>query len=195
MGVVKLPYLDDYSITGGECSDRGALPARNPRVRNASAMAAFLVVETGLRSEGLPVYHVILIAIIATLFLAVWNLVHATPRSVQLLISPGLSLWAGSAMLVVSMFFAFAAAVLVQSGPGMIGFMLQGHIGFWVLSIYLREDEDALRRAFLMLAALLVVIVGAFYIQDPYGIALLSLVLLGGFLVLNHEERFLNSGR
>ena len=140
-------------------------------------------------------YHVILIAIIATLFLAVWNLVHATPRAVQMLLPPQVAMWAGTAMVVISMFFSFAAAVLVQSGAGMVGFMLQGFIGFWVLALHLQENEDALRRAFLMLGVLLAGIVGAFYIQDVVGIGLITMVIVvGGLVIFKLEAPFIRDG-
>jgi hypothetical protein len=51
------------------------------------------------------VYELILIALVLTISLAVWNLVHASHRSITLFLPPKLTLYAGSFLI----YFGFFA--------------------------------------------------------------------------------------
>lgn len=135
-------------------------------------------------------YHVILIAIAATMTLGVWNLVHYSPRSIVLLLPPMAAFAVGTFLLVFGIFFAFAAAVLVQNGGAMLAFMLKAHIGLYFLLVRSRDDEDTVRRAFMMMGALLLTLIAIFYVQDPIATAVLMICLLGtGYYVLTNSPR------
>lgn len=141
-------------------------------------------------------YHIILIAIIATMTLGVWNLVHSAPRAITMLLPPTVALVGGASLLIFGAFFAFAAAVLVQSGEGMAGFLLQAHVGLFFMLLAFREDEDTIRRSFVMFAALLATLIAIFYLQNAYATALLMLCLLAtGYFVLTAGPRFLDRER
>jgi FtsH-binding integral membrane protein len=141
-------------------------------------------------------YHVVLIALIATIMLAVWNLVHSSPRAILLMLPPQGAFVAGAALLVFGAFLAFAAAVLVQNGGAMVAFLLKAHIGLWLLLLHRRDDEDTIRRAFIMMGAMIVTLLGIYYVQDPYGAAVLMILLLGaGYYVLTANLRFLDRER
>jgi FtsH-binding integral membrane protein len=141
-------------------------------------------------------YHVVLIALIATIMLAVWNLVHSSPRAILLMLPPQGAFIAGAALLVFGAFLAFAAAVLVQNGGAMVAFLLKAHIGLWLLLLHRRDDEDTIRRAFIMMGAMIVTLLGIYYVQDPYGAAVLMILLLGaGYYVLTANLRFLDRER
>ena len=141
-------------------------------------------------------YHVILIALIATIMLAAWNLVHSSPRAISMLLPSQAAFIAGAALLVFGAFLAFAAAVLVQNGGAMVGFLVQAHLGLWLLLVHRRDDEDTIRRAFVMMGMLIITLLGIYYVQDPYGAALLMLLLLGvGYYVLTGNLRFLDRER
>jgi hypothetical protein len=141
-------------------------------------------------------YHVILIALLVTITLAVWNLVHSSPRALLLMLPAQGAFVAGAALLILGVFLAFAAAVLVQNGGAMVAFLIKAHVGLWLLLIHRREDEDTIRRAFVMMGALIVTLLGIYYVQDPFGAALLMLLLLAaGYYVLTGNLRFLNRGR
>jgi hypothetical protein len=142
------------------------------------------------------VYHIILIAITATMTLGVWNLVHSSPRSIALLLPPQVAFAAGGFLLTFGSFFAFAAAVLVQNGGAMLAFLLQAHVGLYFLLARFREDEDTIRRAFLMMGAMLLTIIAIFYVQNTYAAALLMIGLLAaGYHVLTGSPRYPRSER
>jgi hypothetical protein len=141
-------------------------------------------------------YHVILIAITATMTLGIWNLVHSSPRSILLLLPAQVAFVAGGALLIFGIFFAFAAAVLVQNGNAMLAFFLEAHIGLYFLLVRYSDDEDTIRRGFLMMGALLLTLIAIFYVQDPYATALLMICLLAaGYHVLTGSTRYLDRGR
>jgi hypothetical protein len=141
-------------------------------------------------------YHVILVALIATLLLAAWNLVHSSPRAVLILLPAQAAFVAGAALLIFGAFFAFAAAVMVQHGPAMVAFLVKAHVGLWLMLAHRRDDQETVRRAFVMMGALLVTLVAIFYVQDPYAAALLMVMLLGaGYYVLTGNLRFLDRER
>lgn len=141
-------------------------------------------------------YHVILISLIATILLATWNLVHLGPRAIMMLLPAQAAFVAGAMLLVFGAFFAFAAAMMVQNGGAMVAFMVQAHLGLWLLLIHWRDNEEIIRRAFVMMGALLLTIVACFYVQDPYGAAVLMFILLGvGYFFLTNKFRFLDRER
>lgn len=141
-------------------------------------------------------YHIILLALAATMTLGVWNLVHHSPRSIVMLLPPMAAFLAGGALLIFGVFFAFAAAVLVQNGGAMLWFMFKAHIGLYFLLVRFRDDEDTVRRAFMMMGALFLTLIAIFYVQDPFATALLMICLLGtGYYVLTNGTRFLDRGR
>lgn len=141
-------------------------------------------------------YHVILVALIGTVMLAAWNLVHVAPRAIVFFLPQRATFIAGAAILTFGIFFAFAAAVLVQNGGAMVAFMIKAHIGLWLMLVHLREDQEVVRRAFMMMGAMLLTILGIFYLQDPIGMAILMLLLLGaGYYVLTGNLRFLDRER
>jgi hypothetical protein len=141
-------------------------------------------------------YHVILVAIAFTMTLGVWNLVHSSPRSIVLLLPAQVAFIAGASLLIFGAFFGLAAAVLVQNGPAMLAFLLKAQVGFYFLIVRLRDDEDIVRRSFLMLAAMILTIIAIYYVQDPYATALLMVGLLGtGYFVFSGGARFLDRGR
>jgi hypothetical protein len=141
-------------------------------------------------------YHVVLIGLLAALLLASWNLVHASPRAIVLLLPEKGAFVAGAALLILGVFLAFAAAVLVQNGGAMVAFLLKAHLGLWLLLLHRRDDGDTIRRSFLMMGALIVTLLGIYYVQDRYGALLLMVLLLGaGYYVLTGNLRFLNRGR
>ncbi len=138
-------------------------------------------------------YHIILLAIAGTMLLGVWNLVHSAPRSIVMLLPPQVAFIAGAALLVFGVFFGFAAAVLVQNGGAMLAFLFKAHIGLFFLLVPYRDDETIVRRAFLMMGAMVLTIMGIFYAQDPYASGILMVCLLGtGYYVLTSNSRFLN---
>jgi len=140
---------------------------------------------------GGALYHIILIAIAATMMLGVWNLVHASPRTIIMLLPAQVAFAAGGFLLIFGAFFAFAAAVLVQNGGAMLAFLLQAHVGLYLLLAHSREDEDTIRRAFLMMAGMLLTIVAIYYVQNTYATALLMICLLAtGYYVLAGSPRY-----
>ena len=138
-------------------------------------------------------YHIILIAITATMTLATWNLVHSSPRSTLLLLPPQVAFIAGAMLLVFGIFFGFAAAVLIQNGEAMLAFFFKAHIGLYLLLLHLRDDEATVRRAFLLMVSMLATIVGIYYVQDAYATAILLVGLIAtGYYVLTGNSRFLD---
>jgi hypothetical protein len=140
-------------------------------------------------------YHIILLSLLLTVSLAVWNLVHSSPRSLAMLLPPGLTFVIGTFFLVVGTFLAFAGAY-VQLGEVMVGSVIKAYVGVWFLTTHLRGDEEAIRRVFLMMGIMLVAIVGVFYAQDPRLNAMLLLMLTAaGYWLTTSFLRSLDRGR
>jgi hypothetical protein len=140
-------------------------------------------------------YHVILVAIIFTLSLAMWNLVHSAPRSVLLILPPKFSYFVGVFFLIFGIFFAFLSAYAMKSAPSMIAFFIQSYVGLWFLSVRLHGDEDAIRRMFMMMGVILVTIVAAYYLTDPRLIAMVTLIMVTScFWLTTSYLRFIDRG-
>jgi hypothetical protein len=141
-------------------------------------------------------YHVIFIALIATISLAVWNLIHSSPRSLAMFLPPRVTFIAGAFFLVFGIFFAFVSAYALQNGVAMISFLIKAHLGLWLLLAHIRGDAEIVRKGFLMLWTLIVILVGVYYVQDPRAIAFLTLFgLAAGYWVTMSHTRFLDRGR
>ena len=136
-------------------------------------------------------YHIVLIAIILTLSLAMWNLVHTMPRSVALLVPPRVAYFVGVFFLMFGIFFAFVSAYGLHDAGGMIAFFIQAYVGIWFLTIRLHGDEDAIRQMFMMMGVILLTIVAAYYVTDPKLVAMISLIMVTSCFWLT--ARFLRS--
>ena len=141
-------------------------------------------------------YHVILIAVVFTLSLGIWNLVHASPRSIGLFLSPFVAFAAGAFFLCFGIFFAFISAYPLQNAGGMIAFFIQAYVGVWLLLAHRHGDERTIRQTFMMVGTMMMTIVAIFYVQDHRAVALLTLLMIasGYWLTVKHL-RFLDGGR
>ena len=147
-------------------------------------------------------YHVVLVALVGAFMLGAWNLVHSAPRVLSLFLPRGFATVMGAVLLIIGIFCAFFAAYAMRSPEAMLGCFVQAYIGLWLMlatTSNLRgsyEDEQMLRRLFLMLGLITVVVVSALYVQDTRVIALLNLLMLGsGVALTNHYLRYLDRGR
>jgi hypothetical protein len=141
-------------------------------------------------------YHIVLIALIFALSLGIWNLVHAAPMSVAYFLPRRLTFYVGAFLFLFGIFFAFLSAYPLQNAPGMIGCFVQAYIGLWLLLAHHRGDEQTIRQVFLMVGTLLLTIVAIYYVQDPRGIALLSLIMVAsGYWLTVKYLRFLDGPR
>ena len=124
-------------------------------------------------------YHVILITVVVTLSLGIWNLVHASPRSIGMFLSPFVAFTVGAFFLCFGIFFAFISAYPLQDAASMIAFFIQAYVGVWLLLAHRHGDERTIRQTFMMVGLLMMTIVAIYYVQDPRAVALLSLVMIG----------------
>lgn len=141
-------------------------------------------------------YHVVLFAIIFTLSLAMWNLVHAMPRSVQLIVPSRVAYIVGVFFMIFGMFFAFISAYAMRDAGAMIAFFIQAYVGLWFLTIRLYGDEDAIRQMFIMMGVILLTVVGVYYFKDPKIVAMISLIMVTScFWLTTHFLRSIDRGR
>jgi hypothetical protein len=141
-------------------------------------------------------YHIILIAVVLTLSLGIWNLVHASPRTVSMILSPGLAFGAGTFLLCFGIFFAYLSAYPLQNAQGMIGFFVQAYVGVWLLLTQVRGDERAVRQMFMMIGTMVLTIVAIYYVQDHRAVACLTLLMVAsGYWLTVKYLRFLDTGR
>ena len=141
-------------------------------------------------------YHVILIAMVLTLSLGIWNLVHAAPRSVSLFVTPFVAYAAGGFFLCFGIFFAYLSAYPLQNGPAMLAFFVKAYVGVWFLLMQFRGDERTVRQVFMMVGTLMLTIVAIYYVQDPRAVALLTLMMVAfGYWLTTTYMRFLDGGR
>ena len=141
-------------------------------------------------------YHVILIALVLTLSLGIWNLVHAAPRSISLILTPFVAYTAGGFFLCFGIFFAYLSAYPLQNGPAMLAFFLKAYVGVWFLLSQFRGDERIVRQVFTMVGMLMLTIVAIYYVQDTRAVALLTLLMVAsGYWLTTKYMRFLDGGR
>lgn len=141
-------------------------------------------------------YHIILIAVLFTISLGIWNMVHASPRSIALLLSPSVATICGTFFLCFGIFFAYISAYPLQNGPAMIVFFLKAYIGVWFLLAHVKSDERTVRQMFMMVGTLMLTIVGIYYVQDRMATAFLTLAMIAsGYWMTVKYMRFLDTGR
>jgi hypothetical protein len=141
-------------------------------------------------------YHIILIAMVLTLSLGIWNLVHAAPRSVSLFVTPFVAYAAGGFFLCFGIFFAYLSAYPLQNGPAMLAFFVKAYVGVWFLLMQFRGDERTVRQVFMMVGTLMLTIVAIYYVQDHRAVALLTLMMVAfGYWLTTTYMRFLDGGR
>lgn len=141
-------------------------------------------------------YHIILIAVVVTLSLGIWNLVQASPRSIGMLLSPFVAFTVGGFFLCFGIFFAYISAYPLQNGPAMIAFFVKAYVGMWLLLSQFRGDERTERQVFMMVGTLMLTIVAIYYVQDPRAVAFLTLIMVAsGYWLTARYMRFLDGGR
>ncbi|HEX5368941.1 MAG TPA: hypothetical protein VFY10_05950 [Dehalococcoidia bacterium] len=123
-------------------------------------------------------YHVILFAIIFTLSLAMWDLVHTMPRTVAMIVPAKVAYFVGVFFLIFGIFFAFVSAYGLHDAGGMIAFFIQAYVGVWFLTIRVQGDEDAIRQMFLLMGVIIVTTLASFYFTDPKIVAMISLIMV-----------------
>jgi hypothetical protein len=139
-------------------------------------------------------YHVILIAIMFTIMLAMWTLVHASPRSLAMFLPREFTFFAGTFFLLFGIFFAYLSAYPLQNAPGMLSFIIKAHVGLWLLLAHIKGDEEIVRRGFLMMGTLLLILLGIYYAQNPLVIALITLFgVTAGYWITAVNPRFVDT--
>ncbi len=104
--------------------------------------------------------HVIIVALLFTFALVVWNLVHFSPRSLAMFIPDRVSLILGLVLLPLGAFSALAAGYGERNVVGFIGSVVIALVGLWFLLIrssardITGDAEQLIRRVFLMMALL-----------------------------------------
>jgi len=148
------------------------------------------------------VYYLVMLAIVATITWFNWGLVHAAPRSISLYLSPVFSRVAGTGLLLFGVFTGCFAAYAIHSVPGVIQGFIQAFAGLWFLlsaSVGQRgsyQDEQMLKRLFLMIGILEATVLTIAFVDEPRLLAALSLLLVtGGFWVTTNFMAYLDRGR
>ena len=146
--------------------------------------------------------HVIIVALLFTFALVVWNLVHFSPRSLAMFIPDRVSLILGLVLLPLGAFSALAAGYGERNVEGFIGSVVIALVGLWFLLIrssardITGDAEQLIRRVFLMMALLMVALVAAFYLGESKLVGVANLLLLaGGFWLTTNYLRGLDRGR
>ena len=146
--------------------------------------------------------HVIIVALLFTFGLVVWNLVHFAPRSVAMFLPDRVRTVLGLVLLPLGVFSALAAGHGQQNVEGLIGSAIIAMVGLWFLLIgpagygTTGDTEHLLRRVFLMMGLLMAVLVASFYIGDSRFFALVNLPLLAAGIWLARDYlRDWNRGR
>ncbi len=141
-------------------------------------------------------FHLVELAILFTLGLGWWCLVHYAPRSLSLIMPRRFAAIVGGFLFVIGVFAAFAAAWVQKSPDNVLGSFVTAQVGLWFMlapSAAERgsyEDREVMRRVALMLALASLVIIGALYLRDARHMAVLNLVLItSGFWVTTNYLR------
>jgi len=148
------------------------------------------------------VFHVIVIILTALLTILSWFLVQSAPRVLSMVLPRTLTFAIGTLFFVLALFSAFTAAYILRDPTGMLHSFVQVFVGLWFMlatSSGMRgshEDDQMLRRLFLMIGILMAVIIASLYVPNHQALASLNLLLVaGGFWVTTNYLRLIDRGR
>jgi hypothetical protein len=147
-------------------------------------------------------FHIVMLGIIATLSFGGWALIRTSPRVLSMFLPTRLTFGVGAGLFVVAGFCAFCGAYIMREPDVMLGSMVQGFVGLWLMLATTSGargsygDDQMLRRLFIMVGLAIVVVVASLYVRDGRLMALLNLGLIcGGYLVVRDYLRYLDRGR
>ena len=146
--------------------------------------------------------HIIIVALLFTFALVVWNLLHFAPRSVAMFIPERICLIFGLVLMPVGAFSAVAAGYNQQNTEGLVASIVIALVGLWFLLIkpagsgITTQMEQLIRRVFVMMGLLMAVLVVMFYLGDSKLVAVANLLLLaGGFWITMNYLQDMDRGR
>lgn len=152
--------------------------------------------------RDLAVYFIVTLAVVGAITYLNWGLVHAAPRAVALWLPPRFFQVLGLSLLLLGIFTGLFSAYAFHDMSGVIKAFVQIFAGLWFLlapTVGQRgsyEDEQMLRRIFLMLGLLEATVLMIAVLDEPRALAALSLSLItGGFWVTTNFITFLDRGR
>jgi hypothetical protein len=141
-------------------------------------------------------YHIVLIALVLTITLGFWNLVHVAPRMLARVFPRSLLFLIGSGLFVVAIFSAYIGSAGLREPEIVLGSFVQGFVGLWFMLAATAdnrgtyEDEVFLRRLFAMVLVLMAVVLAPLYITSYQAVASLNLLLVGaGFILVSRFSR------
>src|SRR5688572_8333696 len=117
-------------------------------------------------------FHLTLIILSVVLASSMWLLILSAPRALSLVIPARPAFYIGAAFFVFGLFGAFVGAYSLHDGASVLASFLQCFIGLWLMlapSAGLRGsdlDQQMMRRLFLMVAFIMVIIIAAMYVPD-----------------------------
>jgi hypothetical protein len=148
------------------------------------------------------VFAIILVVLAGALSVLAWHLVKSAPRVLSLVLPAGITFVIGLALFVTAVFAAFFAVYEQRNAEGMLLCFVQGYVGLWFMlspSAAARgseQDEQLLRRLFVMMGLMMAAIIGGLYATDGRSLAVVHLALVtAGFWVTTNYLRFLDGGR
>jgi hypothetical protein len=130
-------------------------------------------------------------------------LIHSAPRSLSFLLPARLSFAVGLFFFTLAIFAGFLAAYVLRSPSGVFSCFIQMYVGLWFMlasSAAARgsyDDEQMLKRIFVMIGLLMTAIIGCMYVSPQvHAIAILQLLLVtAGFWVTTNYFQLLDRGR
>jgi hypothetical protein len=140
-------------------------------------------------------YHVTLIGLIAGVSYLGWLLANTTPRQLAMILPRTLTFVLGSFFLIMGVFFAFFGAFAVGDGGAIIVCLIQSFVGLWLIfsgSAGLRgypSYDQTTRRVGMIMALIIAMIVGVYYLPDYRFIAVMNVGFLAGGFVLTADLR------
>jgi len=147
-------------------------------------------------------YFVVMLALVGAITYLNWGLIHAAPRAIGMYIPPVFSRVVGTSLLLFGMFTGLFSAYALHEVPGVIEAFVQAFAGLWFLlatTVNQRgsyEDEQMLRRLFLMIGLLEATILLIVFVDDHRLLTALSLSLVtGGFWVTTNFMSYLDRSR
>ena len=129
-------------------------------------------------------YHVVLVAVIVAMSALWWGVVRSAPWVLSMILPRRLAFALGAGLFVIALFSAFAAAHALGDPKAMVGSLVPGYVGVWLMlatSASFRrsvEDDQLLQRIAFMIALLVGVIVASLYVKSPQILAVLEVALV-----------------
>jgi hypothetical protein len=155
-----------------------------------------------MRGKEVSMFHLVFALLSLTLLVMGWLLVHNVHPLVARILPKNLAFMIGAGMAMLGVFNGFMEAYYFRNAEGVFGCFVMIMMGNWFMlatSANARgswRDEQLMKRIFLMIGLIFLVVTFAMYMPQHQAIAIVNLILMtGGLYVTTTFLKQVDSGR